>query len=412
MPLDQKSLDRLKIDRDAKPQGGGRAWVWGMAGLLILLGLGLGWGRWRGASGAVLEVSVGVVQEAAAGESAAVTTLLNASGYVTPRREATVSAKVTGKVIEVLVEEGKRVEANQVLARLDPANVLANQQLAQAQLDSARVAIQETQAQLAEAETRMGRARRLLQDRIGTQETFDKAEAEVAALRARLAKQTLDIAVAERSLGLWAQQLEDLTIRAPFAGVVTVKNAQPGEVISPMSAGGFTRTGICTLVDMESLEIEVDVNESYINRVTPGQTVEATLDAYTDWKIPCQVIAIIPTADRQKATVKVRVGFEKLDPRILPQMGVKVAFQAPSALKPETAVAPRQLVPRSAVREVEGKQIVWVVKEGRVERRAIKAESFSSEWLRLVAGLRVGDRVVLDPPSQLTEQSTIRERKL
>ena len=144
---------------------------------------------------------------------------------------------------------------------------------------------------------------------------------------AHLAQQKLDVVVAERNVALWQQQMDDMIIRAPFDGVVTTKDAQPGEMISPVSAGGgFTRTGIGTIVDMDSLEIEIDVNESYINRVEPGQPVEATLDAYPDWKIPCKVIAIIPTADRQKSTVKVRVGFDQLDPRILPDMSVKVAF--------------------------------------------------------------------------------------
>src|SRR5207249_8540019 len=177
--------------------------------------------------------------------------------------------------------------------------------------------------------------------------------------RARLARQNADITVAQREVESWSQQLEDNVIRAPFGGVVTTKNAQPGEMISPMSVGGFTRTGICTIVDMSSLEIEVDVSESYINRVGPAQPVEATLDSYPSWKIPAKVIAIIPSADRQKATVKVRVGFEKLDPRILPDMSVKVAFQSAADAKP--ADEKMLSVPKAAVQQWNGRDVVWLV---------------------------------------------------
>ncbi|MBL9167516.1 MAG: efflux RND transporter periplasmic adaptor subunit [Verrucomicrobiales bacterium] len=410
MALDQNSLNRLRIDRKAMPPE--RRWGWWWVVLVILVVLVGSAGLWlvgRGAGARVPEVTVATVREVSG--SAGVPTLLNASGYVTARRQATVSAKVTGKVIEVLVEEGTKVEADQVVARLDSSNVVANQRLAEAQLEAARSLVKETQAQLAEAETNLVRYRRLLQERIGTQEAFDKAEVAATSLRARLEKQTLDILVAERSLGLWLQQLEDLVIRAPFAGVVTVKNAQPGEVVSPMSSGGFTRTGICTLVDMDSLEIEVDVNESYINRVSAGQSVEATLDAYTDLKLPCKVIAIIPTADRQKATVKVRVGFDRLDPRILPQMGVKVAFRGPEDSSAATPTASKLIIPKGAVREVGGRQVVWIVKDALLERRAITAEAFSGSELRVVAGLSVGERLVVDPPGDLVDGAKIREKK-
>src|SRR5439155_23675287 len=204
-------------------------------------------------------------------------------------------------------------------------------------------------------------------NKVASQSELDRAEAEAKSLRARLEKQKADVVVSERDVAQWQQQLDDTVIRAPFSGIVTSKNAQPGEMISPMSAGGsFTRTGICTIVDMESLEVEIDVNESYINRVQPGQAVEAALDAYPEWKIPCKVIAIIPSADRQKSTVKVRVGFDKLEPRILPEMSVKVAFQEAGGAGP---VAGRSVtVPKSAVQQQDGRDVVLVVQNGRAER--------------------------------------------
>ena len=197
-------------------------------------------------------------------------------------------------------------------------------------------------------------------------------------------------------------------IRAPFPGIVTSKNAQPGEMISPMSAGGFTRTGICTMVDMASLEIEVDVNESYINRVKATQPVEATLDSYPEWHIPAKVIAIIPTADRQKATVKVRVGFEKLDPRILPQMSVKVAFRGEA----ETKVTARNItIPKSAIRQRDGRDVVWVMKEGRVERRAITTAGIHGDEAGIAAGLGAGERVVVEGGDNLNEGARVIEAK-
>jgi RND family efflux transporter MFP subunit len=217
-----------------------------------------------------------------------------------------------------------------------------------------------------------------------------------------------EIAVAESEVAQWKQQLDDTIIRAPFAGVVTSKNAQPGEMISPMSVGGFTRTGICTIVDMSSLEIEVDVNESFINRVQPGQPVEATLDAYPSWKIPCKVIAIIPTADRQKATVKVRVGFNQLDERILPQMGVKVAFQASEGevAKGNAGVT----IPKSAVQNLDGRDVVWVVRDGKVERRAIAVAQTNGAECVIGAGLKPGERVVINPPATLNDGARVSER--
>ena len=300
MSLDTQTLDALRIDRASAPRG--RPPVALIAVVLVVIALAAGAAWWFNRPKPIA-VSTLVVQEAAAGRDK---TLLNASGYVTARREATVSSKVTGKVMEVLVEEGMQVELGQVLARIDSSNVEKNLRLADAQLELARAGLGETRANLEQAEREVQRLARLAAQQAAAQIELDRAETLSRSLRARLDSQTADIAVSEREVALWQQQFDDTVIRAPFGGVVTAKNAQPGEMISPMSVGGFTRTGICTIVDMSSLEIEVDVSESYINRVEPGRPVQATLDAYPDWQIPAKVVAIIPTADRQKATVKVR----------------------------------------------------------------------------------------------------------
>src|SRR4029079_13806609 len=229
---------------------------------------------------------------------------------------------------------------------------------------------------------------------------------------ARLERQRADIAVSESEVAMARQQLDDMVVRGPFAGIVVSKNAQPGEMISPISAGGsFTRTGICTIVDMSSLEIEVDVSESYINRVEPNQPVEATLDSYPSWRIPAKVIAIIPTGERQKATVKVRVGFEKLDPRILPDMSVKVAFQsaAPATAKASGKASERSVViPKAAVRQQDGHDVVWVVRDGRAERRAITIASTGrapggADEVSIAAGLNGGEQVVVDKAEGLVD---------
>ena len=258
--------------------------------------------------------------------SARSSTVLNASGYVVPRRVATIASKVTGQITSVTVEEGQRVAAGDVLARLDDAIARAELELAENRLATARRAEAEIAVRVDEARRTLERSRSLRDQRLSSEADLDAAEANAAALAARLAVAQSEVAVADSAVALARQRLDDTVIRAPFDGVVVSKNAQPGETISPMSSGGFTRTGIATIVDMSSLEIEVDVNEAFINRVADGQRVDAVLDAYPDWRIPARVISIVPTADRQKATVKVRIGFDALDPRILPEMGVQVWF--------------------------------------------------------------------------------------
>lgn len=253
--------------------------------------------------------------------------ILNASGYITARRIATVSAEITGLLTDVQVEEGMRVERGQVLAKLDDAVASVNLEFAEAQVSVQRARLENIQANLDEANRVLSRVTELKAKDFSTDADLTRAQANVAGLNAQIKSSKADIQVAELEASRQRERLNDHTIRAPFGGIVTVKAAQPGEIVSPVSAGGgFTRTGICTIVDMTSLEIEVDVNEAFIGRVFEGQRVQATLDAYPTWNVPASVIAIIPTADRAKATVKVRIKIETPDPKILPDMGVKVAF--------------------------------------------------------------------------------------
>jgi len=399
-----EKLNSLKIDRDGEPErsGSGRLWLWvvlalAVAGLALFLFL-----RPR-----AVPVRTAVVAEGstAGGGAAAV---LNASGYVTARRQSTVSSKVTGKVIEVLVEEGMKVDEGQVLARLDDSQARLSLRLSEARLAAAERALDETEARLHEANLRRRRTQDLTTQGIASTADLDAVVAEADALAARLELQRGEAEVARREVALARQNLEDTVIRAPFAGVAISKNAQPGEMISPMSAGGgFTRTGISTIVDMASLEIEVDVNEAYIQRVKEGQRVSATLDAYPEWQIPGHVITTIPAAERDKATVKVRIGFDELDPRILPDMGVKVAF-----LEERGTEEPRRVVrvPRAALRGAAGAEHVFVVGAEGLERRAVRVAAGGVDPAEVVAGLAAGERVVVEGPADLEAGQRVVER--
>ena len=407
------SLDELKIDRSQeRPRRDGRfplariAWV--LLGAAVLGAAGTAGWRWW------LEASVPVVRTAAVRETLPADgqpTVLNASGYVAARVQATVSSKVTGRVVDVLVEEGMTVVEGQVLARLDDTTESSFLALAEAQLDAAQGALAELEVRHAEAQLDLGRQRKLLEHELIGRADLDTAQAEVDSLAARIANQREQVVVAEREIDVRLIALEDTVIRAPFSGVAITKNAQPGEMISPVSAGGgFTRTGLSTIVDMSSLEIEVDVNESYINRVSPQQRVVAVLDAYPDWEIPASVITTVPAADRQRATVLVRIAFDELgDPRILPDMGVNVAFLE-AAPPPEAAAADaeaRLWIPSAALRSNGETQLVVVVRGETVERRAVTTGLEDAGDVEVLAGLAAGERVVIDAPAELADGNRV-----
>ena len=399
------SLDDLKIDR-SRERRPSFAWLAWLVVLLVLAGGGAaGWVWWQDARTPV--VSTALVYETGAGDSQPA--VLNASGYVTARRQATVSSKVTGRVVEVLVEEGMAVTEGQVLARLDDSSEQAYLALAEAQLQAARGALDELEVRLAEAELHLGRTSVLVDEGVVGRAELDTAQAEVDSVAARLSLQREQILVSAREIDVRRTALDDTVIRAPFSGVAISKDAQPGEMISPVSAGGgFTRTGICTIVDMASLEIEVDVNESYINRVSPRQRVVANLDAYPEWDVPASVITTIPAADRQRATVLVRIAFDELgDPRILPDMGVNVAFLEPGQAAEAVAGAPRVWMPSAAVRR-EGEQAVVLVAQGEtVERRAVSLGAENGADVEVLAGVAPGARVVVAGPADLTDGARV-----
>jgi RND family efflux transporter MFP subunit len=401
-------LASLKISHDARA-GGGRRGVLVLVGLVLLLAVAGGGWFWSQQLQAAAVKTASVTSQTGAGATPGA--ILNGSGYVTARRRATVSSKVTGKVLEVYVEEGKEVRRGQVLARLDDSQIRAGLDVARAQVAAARGAAAEDEARLREAQLTQQRLQKLVDEKVVSRAEVDTAEATVKSLDARIALARQQVQVAERQVAAQETDLADMTVRAPFDGVAISKDAQPGEMISPVSAGGgFTRTGICTIVDMSSLEIEVDVSESYINRVRPNQPVEAVLDAYPDWRIPAHVITTVPSADRQKATVRVRMGFDKLDPRILPDMGVKVSVFNDKPAEPSATPRARLLVPKAAVRSVGGQQVVFVVRDERVERRAVTIGTAEGDQVEVVSGVAAGDKVVVEGPDTLTDGARVKER--
>ena len=401
----------LKIDRSRARRGRGWGWLAALAVVLAALAGGFWWMRSQAAP--EVQVVEAAVSSAPAGPSAG-TTVLNASGYVEARRRATVASKITGRLTDVRVEEGLPVEEGAILARLDDRQVAAALALSEAQLAAARKTSDEIRVQLELAKITLRRTQDLSTEGFASDADLDRDRAQVDALTARLALEREQVTVAEREVVVRRTELDDTVIRAPFSGIVISKDAQEGEMVSPMSAGGaFTRTGICTIVDMGSLEIEVDVNESYIARVRPDQKVEAVLDAYPDWKIGGRVITTIPAADRQKATVLVRIAFDALDPRILPDMGVKVAFLEPEAESHDGAVPQaraRLVVPEAAVRQDRGRTVVFVLTDDKVERRAVKTGAVGTQGVEVVSGLSAGERVVVAGPDSLADGARVRVR--
>jgi RND family efflux transporter MFP subunit len=409
---DKKALlGQLRIDRSEPSPGTGwsrRTWIIAGAIALAVLLAAVAWF-------ALPVHAVTAVQTVSAqpiGGSGG-TSVLDATGYVTARRQATVSAQITGTVAAVLIEEGDHVKEGQVIGRLDDTAQRAILAQAQAQVHSAQAMLLQAQALLAQNQRDVKRDEDLVTRKLVSEQAVELARTQVETQTALVQAQRKQIDLAEANVRSAQVQLDYCTVRAPFTGVVIAKAAQVGEIISPLSAGGgFTRTGIGTLVDMDSLEVEVDVNEAYINRVEPGQRVESVLNAYPDWHIPSHVIAIIPTADRSKATVKVRIGLDVKDNRLVPDMGVRVSFL--EAGKAGAATPERVhgvLVPAAALRKDGAEDVVFVVKDHRAQRRVVTVGATSGDSRQLLAGVSPGEAVIVDAPAELRDGAAVREAR-
>ena len=400
-------LKELRLERDAPPSPPApRRTAWAIAAVIaVALLLGTLW-LWQRPGGEALP-EVRTATATALGEAGAGSSVLDASGYVVARRMATVSAKITGRVLEVLIEEGMRVAEGQVMARLDPVDADAAHALAKSQLFAAQSAMRTLQVQVAQAETEADRLAALVERRLVSASQYDAAVAQRDGLRAQFVTARRNAEVAERQLEIAENGVDNTIVRAPFAGVVIAKAAQPGEIVSPMATGGYTRTGIGTVVDMDSLEVEVDVGEAYIGRVQPGMPAEVVLNAYPDWRIPAEVIAIIPAADRGKATVRVRVGFKLKDARIVPDMGVRVSFLEAAATAGEEP--PRGVrVPQAAIVQRDGQALAFVLQGERVQQRALATGIALGDGRQVLAGLAPGERVVVEPPATIKDGDTVR----
>jgi RND family efflux transporter MFP subunit len=412
--VDERSslLGQLRIDRTDRVETGNRRWVWWACSAVALIGAGaVAWFTLAPPPGVPVQIITAELAptDVALGPGS----ILDASGYVVARRKATVSSKITGKVVDVLIEEGQQVETNEIIARLDDTNAraavaqaLAQREQTKANLTAAQVAFDNAVPTFQRNEQQFVRA-------VISAQTFDTARANYDAARTSLDVAARAVDVAEASLMLAQRNLDDTIVRAPFAGVVTVKAAQEGEMVSPMSAGGgFTRTGIGTVVDMDSLEVEVDVSENFINRVRPDQAVTVKLNAYPDWEIAARVIAIIPTADRAKATVKVRVGFDANDPRILPEMGARVAFlndapRDPSATDGQLPAQRAVVIPAEAVQGSGETGVVFVIQNDIVERRTVRLGARSAVGQVVLSGLTSGAQLAVGDFSQLTDGTRV-----
>jgi RND family efflux transporter MFP subunit len=407
--MDDKStlLNQLRIDRgsESAPSGRGRILLAAALALLAVAGIAVWW--WLRPQ--AVPVHIATAQALAGGAAGGAGSILDASGYVVARRQATVASKITAKMVELDIEEGDHVKAGQIIARLDDTNIRAALNQASAQLDFAKASLAETQVNLVNAQRDYDRQKSLLPSHYVSQAAVDNSQTALDALRAQLATQHSNVDVVARAMSVAERNLDDTIVRAPFSGIVTVKAAQPGEMVSPISAGGgFTRTGIGTIVDMDSLEIQVDVNENFINRVRPDQQASAKLNAYPDWQIPAHVIAVIPTADRSKGTVTVRLALDQKDARILPEMGVRVSFLADPSQdaggKPASGVS----LSSNAVQASGTSGVVFVVRDDTLERRTVRLGASSGDSITVLSGLVAGERVAVGDFAQLKDGAKVR----
>ena len=400
-------LNQLRIDR-APVRETGRGWlVWSVVGVAVVAAAGAGAWYALGSAGAVHVRAAVAVATAPSANPAGGGSLLDASGYIVARRQATVAAKITDRVTQVLIEEGQHVEADEIIARLDDTNTSAALALAKAQLSQAEANVNAARIAAQDAAPLYQRQQKLVAQGWTSAETFDTTRSNYDAAQTNLLVQQQVLTAAHAQVDVAQRNQDDTVVRAPFTGVVTVKAAQPGEIVSPISAGGgFTRTGIGTVVDMDSLEVEIDVSEAYINRVHAQQPATIKLNAYPDWQIPGEVITVIPTADRSKATVKVRVKILAKDPRILPEMGARVQFLSDAPAK-DAAGKPGMLVPADAVKPDGQNGTVYVIHGDKLERRMVKLGARNAEGQIVLSGIAPGDRLAIADFAKLTDGAAV-----
>jgi RND family efflux transporter MFP subunit len=405
-------LNELRIDGQQRDdEVGPTRWLWPALSALLLAALLAGAAWWVWSKRAVL-VQTATATAAGAG-AASPNAVLQATGYITARRLATVSTQITGTLTEVLIEEGDRVKKGQVIARLEDSGLRASLNVAQASLQATQAQVAHAQAQLAQAEADSRRQGELAASGMLSRQAAEQARTAVATSAAQLEARRRESDAARAQLAQAQVNFNYATVRAPFAGVVTVKAAQVGEIVSPLSAGGgFTRTGVGTIVDMDSLEVDVDVNEAYIGQVKPGMPAESVLDAYPDWKLPSHVIAIVPTADRGKATLKVRVALEQKDARLVPDIGVRVSFLGSKPTGTASAAPKGVLVPAAAVVQRSGRSVVFVIVEGKAQQRDVKPATQAVGTMVLLpessGTVKVGDRVVVSPTEAVRDGLEVR----
>ena len=406
--IDANLLQDLRIDVQQRDDDSDRPrWLWWAAGVAVVVLLLAGAAWWfMGARATTVQTATAM----APGSGTAASTVLQATGYVTAQRQATVSTQITGTLVQILFEEGDHVKKGQIIARLEDSALRASLNIAQANSLTSQAQIKTAQAQLAQAEADARRQTELAASGMMSKQAAEQARTAVATYSAQLEARKRESDASRAQLAMAQVNFDYSMVRAPFSGVVTVKAAQVGEIVSPLSAGGgFTRTGVCTIVDMDSLEVDVDVSEAYIGQVKPNMPAESVLDAYPDWKVPSHVIAIVPTADRGKATIKVRVALEEKDARLVPDIGVRVSFLGSKPAANASAVPKGVLVPPQAIVQRNGQSVVFVVVEDHAQLRSVKPAAQDVGSMKLVPeSVKLGERVVLSPPDTLNDGSDVR----
>jgi RND family efflux transporter MFP subunit len=333
-------------------------------------------------------------------------TLLNASGYVVAQHKASVSSKSTGRLAYLGVEEGSRVKKGAVIARLENADLIAARDRAAANLNAAKATLEQAEAELTDARLNYRRLKQLLAQNLIARQDYDTAAARDQKAAAGVANAQANIKAAAAALNEAQTAVEYALIRAPFDGVVLTKNAEVGEVVAPFGAALNARAAVATMADMNSLMVEADVAEANIHQVKVGQPVEVLLDALPGVRFPGKVHMIVPTADRSKATIMVKVAFDTLDSRILPEMSAKVAFLfrplKAQEEQPRLVVNPKALVQRN------GRRIAFVLKNQKVQAVPIEVGPQLGDWVEVLGGLQEGDKVVVQPPKNLRNGDRVR----